>query len=76
MQSLKLAMSTQMHQACENCYPVREHGAGPGVKVRSWHQVNCGKRSEVVTYGVVRDVAFRCVWSKREATQPTGCYVE
>ena len=29
MQSLKFVVYTQIHQACQKCYRVREHGAGP-----------------------------------------------
>ena len=54
MQSPKFAVCTQMYQACQKCYPVREHGAGLVVKVRSWSQVNCGKHSVVVAYGVFK----------------------
>ena len=57
------------------CYLVREHGTGPTIKVGSRHQVNCGERSVVVTYGVIRTVAYRDAWSKRYVKRPTGCYI-
>ena len=31
MHSLKFAVCTQMYQACQKCYRVRQHGAGPTV---------------------------------------------
>ena len=65
MQLLKFNVCTQMYQTCQKCYPVREHGAGPIVKVGLRRQANCGKRSVVVTYRVVKTVVYRDAWSKR-----------
>ena len=65
MQSLKFDVCIQMDQACQKCYLVKEHGAGPMVTVRSRRQVNCGKRSVVVAYGVIRIAVYWDAWSKR-----------